>query len=122
MELPVKLGISSPLGTGNQWMSWIHLDDLCAMIIYSFENKLDDVFNAVAPVPVTNRELTKELARTLRRPMFMPNVPSFALKMLFGEMASMILGGNKVSSDKISNAGYEFRFPELKKALKDLYD
>lgn len=121
METPLKMGIGSPIGSGKQWMSWIHIDDLCRMIIYSLENRLDDVFNAVAPNPVTNRELTRAMAKALNKPLFMPNVPSFVLIAVLGEMAAMILGGNRVSSDKIETEEFEFSFPLVDSALKDLY-
>ncbi len=121
METPLKMGIGSPLGSGNQWMSWIHSDDLCQMIIYCIENQLDDVFNAVAPNPVTNRELTKTMAKALGKPLFMPNVPSFVLKAVLGEMAAMILGGNKASSHKIEKKGFKFSFLSIEESLKNLY-
>ncbi len=121
METPIKIGLGSPLGSGNQWMSWIHIDDLCQMIIYALEKQLDDVFNAVAPNPVTNKELTKAIAQVMGKPLFMPNVPSFLLRTVFGEMASMILGGNKVSSEKIEQNGFKFSFASLYHALNNLY-
>ncbi len=121
METPLKMGIGSPLGSGKQWVSWIHIDDLCRMIIYAMENQLNDVFNAVAPNPVTNKELTKAMAQALGRPLFMPNVPSLVLKALFGEMATMILGGNRVSSDKIETDGFEFSFLSIESSLDNLY-
>ncbi|MEQ9426154.1 MAG: TIGR01777 family oxidoreductase [Cyclobacteriaceae bacterium] len=121
MQLPIKLGIGSPIGTGKQWMSWIHIDDLCRMIIHAINNQLNDVYNAVGHSPKTNEELTKELAAALSRPVFMPNVPSFVIKAMFGEMAQMILGGNKVSSKKIEESGFSFNFPELDKAFQQIY-
>jgi len=121
MATPIKLGIGSPLGTGSQWMSWIHIDDLCQMIIYAIENQLNEVYNAVSPHPDSNKYLTRTLAKTLKRPCFLPNVPSFILKLIFGEMAQMILGGNKASSVKIEKHGFEFKFKSLEEALKDIY-
>ncbi|MDA0195518.1 MAG: TIGR01777 family oxidoreductase [Bacteroidetes bacterium] len=121
MATPIKLGIGSPLGIGRQWMSWIHIEDLCRMIVYTIENQLDDVFNAVSPHPDSNKALTKALAKALKRPCFLPNVPSFVLKLIFGEMAQMILGGNRASSQKIEKQGFEFKFRNLEDALKNIY-
>ena len=121
METPLKMGFGSPLGSGKQWMSWIHIEDLCQMIVFALENKLDDVYNAVAPNPATNRELTKAMAKVMKKPLFMANVPSFVIKAVFGEMANMILGGNKVSADKIQTAGFKFSFNQVEEALEDLY-
>lgn len=121
MELPLKMGLGSPLGSGKQWMSWIHVDDLCRMIIYAMEKQLDDTFNAVAPSPVTNEALSRAMAKALGKPFFMPNVPSFVLKAVFGEMAAMILGGNKASSEKIERLGFEFSFSSIEDAMMDLY-
>lgn len=121
MTTPLKLGLGSPLGSGNQWMSWIHIDDLCKMITFSMEQGLDDVYNAVAPNPATNADLTKALAQSLGKPLFMPNVPGFALRLALGEMASLVLGGNNVSSEKISKSRFQFDYPHLDGALKNIF-
>jgi len=121
MAFPIKSGIGSALGSGKQWMSWIHVNDLCQIIIHSIEKQLDGVYNAVSPNPCTNEELTKALAKTLKKPCFLPNVPSSVLKLIFGEMAQMIVGGNKVSSAKIEKENFEFKFRDLDIALEDLY-
>ncbi len=120
MLLPVKWRVGAALGKGNQFMSWIHIDDLCQMIVFSVENKLDGVYNAVAPNPATNLEMTEEMAIQLDRSLYLPNVPSFVLKLFLGEMSSIVLGGNKVSSRKIEKEGYQFKFPLLEKALENL--
>ena len=117
----VRWGVGAPLGSGNQYMSWIHLDDLCRVFIYALENDtMDGVYNAVGPRPVTNRELTRTTARVLRRPVFLPNVPAFALKLALGELSSVVLGGNRVSSQKIEDAGFEHKFNKIEVALADL--
>ena len=118
---PIKMGIGSPLGPGDQWMSWIHIDDLCRMIIHSLENHLDGAYNAVGPNPLTNKALTKAIAKALDKPLFMPNVPAFVLRIVLGEMASMVIGGNRASADKIKETGFEFQFPQLDEALKDIF-
>ncbi len=118
---PVKLGFGAALGRGDQYISWIHIEDLCRMIIKAMEDDtLNDVYNAVSPNPVTNKEFTRLIALTLKKPFFLPNVPGFLLKIILGKMASMVLGGNKVSSEKIENSGFEFQYPELSLALNDL--
>ncbi len=118
---PVKLGAGTALGSGKQWMSWIHIDDLCRMIIYALENeKLNGAYNAVGPHPDTNAELTRAIAQVLQRPLLLPNAPAFALKLLFGELANTILGSLRVSNQKIAETGFTYQFPDLQPALKDL--
>lgn len=118
---PVKLGAGAPLGSGQQYVSWIHLEDLCRMFVYALENdELADVYNAVAPRPVTNEQLTKSAAQTLKKPLFLPNVPGFAIRLAFGEMASIVLGGNRVSSRRMEEAGFDFRYNKIDAALEDL--
>lgn len=118
---PVKYLIGSPLGSGQQFMSWIHIDDLCRMIKFLIENDTHSgVFNAVSNQPETNADFTRIIARTLRKPMLLPNVPAFVLKVAFGELSSIILGGNRVSNQKIRDAGFEFQYPDATSALKDV--
>jgi uncharacterized protein (TIGR01777 family) len=117
----IKMGIGSPLGTGKQYMPWIHIKDICS--IYEFalkKSELNGAFNATSPEHTTNENLTKKIAEVLKKPLFMPNVPSFVLKLIFGELASALLEGSRASSEKIQNAGFEFKFPDLKEALEDL--
>ena len=118
----LKPPVAAPLGTGDQWMSWIHVEDLARMFVFALEKTtLQGVFNAVGPHPATNQQLTKEAAISKRKPYVGIGVPGFALKLVLGEMAAMVLGGNRVSSQKIQKAGFEFEFPVLKNALKDLF-
>jgi len=118
----VKLGIGAPLGTGKQYLPWIHIDDLCNMFIQAIENdKMKGSYNAVAPEHITNKEFTKAVAHTLGRPLWLPNIPSFALKLLLGEMADMLLYGSRVAADKIMNTGFQFKYETLEKALDDIY-
>ena len=117
----VRWGVGAPLGSGEQYMSWIHIDDLCRLFIHALENdSLAGVYNAVGPQPVTNRELTQATARVLHRPLWLPNVPAFALKAALGELSSVVLGGNRVSSQKIEDAGFEHKFNKIEVALADL--
>lgn len=119
---PVRWGVGAALGTGKQWQSWIHLDDLCELFIKSLTDKqMTGTYNAVAPNPVTNHELTKISAQVLNRPFWMPNVPAFALKLVFGEMANVVLGGNFVLNQRIKlETDFDYKFVEVKAALADL--
>lgn len=120
---PIKYFVGSPLGSGQQIVPWIHVDDLCRMFLESIKNNnLNGVYNAVAPKNCTNQELTKSAAKTLKRPLFLPNVPSFLIKILFGEMASLVLEGAEVSADKILKTGFKFQYPKLEDALKNLLE
>jgi uncharacterized protein len=117
MLLPFRLGLGGRLGSGTQWMSWIHLDDLCAMILFALrESTLRGVLNATSPHPVTNAEFTRALAHAAHRPAVLP-VPSFALRLLFGEMAEMLLGSQRAVPEAALRAGFEFRYPEIGAAL-----
>jgi uncharacterized protein len=119
---PVRWGVGAALGTGKQWQSWIHLDDLCELFIKSLtDQKMTGAYNAVAPNPVTNHDLTKISTQVLNRPFWMPNVPEFALKLVFGEMASIVLGGNYVLNQRIKlETDFDYKFVDVRKALEDL--
>ena len=115
------MGMSSAFGSGDQYMSWIHIDDLVSMFIESTENKyFSGAYNAVAPNPVTNKEFLKQLSQTMKKPYFLPNTPKFILKLVLGELASAITGGNNVSAQKIQDAGFEFKYSQLDESLRDL--
>lgn len=118
----MKPPIAAPLGSGDQWMSWIHIEDLAKMFVFALEKTtLQGVFNAVAPNPATNQQLTQAAAKAKGKPYVGIGVPGFALKLVLGEMAAMVLGGNRVTSQKIQKAGFDFEFPDLEPALKDLF-
>lgn len=118
----LKPPVAAPLGSGDQWMSWIHVEDLANLFIFALEKTtLQGVFNGVAPNPATNQRLTQEAARAKGKTYIGLGVPPFALKLVLGEMAAIVLGGNRVSSQKIQKAGFEFEYPELQKALKQIY-
>lgn len=118
---PIKLGIGSPLGSGKQYMPWIHVKDICSVYEFTLKNThVEGAYNSTSPQHVTNEDLTKKIAEVLEKPLFMPNVPSFVLKILFGELADALLEGSRASSKKIEDAGFRFEFPDLKKALEDL--
>lgn len=118
MLLPFRLGVGGRLGTGAQWMSWIALDDLVSLIEFAIEDAaLSGPVNAVAPNPVTNAAFTRELAAALHRPAILP-VPAFALKILFGEMSQVLLGGQRVIPRAALRSGFQFRFADLGHALR----
>jgi uncharacterized protein len=118
---PVKYYAGAPLGTGEQYVSWIHLDDLVAIFLKAIQDEtMRGAYNGVAPNPITNRELTKAIATQLGRPLFLPAVPAFVLKALLGEMATLVLKGNKVSSEKIEQTGLKFQYDKIEKALANL--
>ncbi|PWN71780.1 TIGR01777 family protein [Chryseobacterium phosphatilyticum] len=118
---PIQYGVGSPLGSGKQYMPWIHIEDLCSIYEFALKNSgIHGAYNAVSPQHSTNAELTKEIAQVLKKPLFMPNVPSFILKLIFGELSTAILEGSRASSQKIQQAGFRFKYPELKDALSDL--
>ena len=122
LDVPIKLGVGSPLGKGNEWMPWIHHQDVVDMYLYGLEHEaLKGVYNMVAPNPVTNAQLTQAVAKQLHRPLWLPNVPAFALKLLFGEMSIVVLGSTKASAQKIEQAGFKFKFPQIAGALEDIY-
>jgi uncharacterized protein (TIGR01777 family) len=116
-----QLGLSSPFGNGEQYMSWIHIEDLVEIILTAIKHQdIKGVYNAVAPNPVTNKDFLKELSTVLNKPYFLPPTPKFVLKMILGELSSAITGGNKVSSAKIEQAGFKFQFTKLNEALSNL--
>jgi uncharacterized protein (TIGR01777 family) len=118
---PIKWFAGAPIGSGRQIMSWIHIDDLCRLFIKaSTDETMNGVYNAVAPNPVDNATMTRQMAKILNRPLLLPPVPAFALRFVLGEMSEMVLGGAWVSSEKVERAGFEFSYPEISIALQDV--
>ncbi len=117
---PFRMGLGGNLGSGNQWMSWIHARDLANMYLHAIETEsVEGVYNAVSPNPVTNREFTGTFGRQLQRPTLFP-VPKTVLKMIFGDMAEVLVASQNVSSEKMTGAGFQFEFPDLSSALEDI--
>jgi uncharacterized protein (TIGR01777 family) len=122
LAVPIKLYIGSPLGDGKQWIPWIHWHDVVKLYLYAIMyTKLSGTFNMVAPLPVTNEEMTRTVAKQLHKPLWAPKVPGFILKLLLGEMSTVVLGSTKVSAQKIEENGFKFEYPEIKGALKEIY-
>lgn len=117
---PFSMNLGSGLGNGRQKISWVHINDVSRMIIYCIKHEKNEIFNCVSPNPVSNKEFSKSLAMILRKKKWLPNIPSFLLKIIFGEMSSMITGNLNVSSKKIEQSGFKFHFPQLNEALKNL--
>jgi len=121
MAKPIRLGIGAALGTGKQYLSWIHLDDLCTMFIKAVEDEtLQGAYNAASGDWVTNIELTKRIAKVLKRPLLLPNVPDFIMKIIVGEMAVIVVNGSKISADKIKKMGFKFNHADLSETLRSL--
>lgn len=120
MTKPIKYGFGAALASGKQYVSWIHIDDLVAIFKYVIDNNLEGVYNAVSPYPTTNEELTKAIAKTIHKPLFLPNVPKFMLRLLLGEMHQIVTSSQHVSSRKILDAGFQFQHALLSKSLQNL--
>lgn len=117
----MKTPIISPLGTGIQYLAWIHIDDLCEMYIHSIENtKISNIYNAVAPEHLNNQSFTQKIATSLNKSIWLPKVPGVILKLILGDMSKIITEGSRVSSEKISQTGFKFKYPTLDLSLTDL--
>ncbi|MBD1366917.1 TIGR01777 family protein [Mucilaginibacter sp. ZT4R22] len=122
LAMPIKFGIGSALGTGKQWIPWIHHRDVLDMYMLVLDDeKLTGVYIMAAPNPVTNADLTKAVARQLKRPLWAPKVPALLIKLLFGEMATIVLGSTRISAQKIMDAGFKFQYPDITSALQEIY-
>lgn len=116
---PFKMGVGGPLGSGNQYMSWIHIEDLAAMYIEALKNNsMNGPYNGTAPYPATNKEFSTALGKVLKRPAFAP-APAFAIKLAFGEMSVVLLEGQKVLPKKFKDLNFRYRYPTLEMALKE---
>ncbi len=119
---PVSFFVGAPLGSGKQWMPWIHLTDLVSIFEKAIENSdYSGTFNACTPYPVTNYEFTKILAKKLFRPVWPVNVPEFVLKTMLGEMSTVILNSTRTSPQKLMDMGFRFRYQGLDAALSEIY-
>ncbi len=122
LQKPVNFGVGAYIGNGNQYYSWIHIDDLCGIIIHAIENEeMKGVYNAVAPNATRNRDLVDSIRFALKKPSVGIPSPEFLIKLLMGEMAAVVLDSCKASAQKIIQAGYEFKFKTPSPALHDLY-
>ena len=123
LTLPANFFLGPYFGDGNQWYSWIHIDDICKMFIYAMEKEsLSGIYNGVAPNPERNKKLTQAIGKAMGRFLLMMPAPVFALRLVLGELADTILGSARVSSEKIEQTGFNFNHPTLDKALQDIFD
>lgn len=121
MLFPIKMGIGSAVGSGRQYMPWIHMEDISSIYIKAIEDdQMTGAYNAASPDHKNNKEFMKTIAKVLHKPFWFPKVPGLAMRILFGEMADILLKGSRVSVDKIQKTGFEFKFKDLETALKDL--
>ncbi len=122
MVIPFKFFLGGQIGNGKQWFSWIHRDDMAGIIKYALENEsVSGPVNATAPGPVTNREFSRALGKALHRPSFFA-VPGIVIKLSLGELGGMLLTGQRVLPEKVLNAGYKFKYPEVGEALRAIFE
>ena len=113
MSTPIKWGLGAPFGSGKQWQSWIHLEDLAGIFIHVVTHKLYGVYNAVAPTPITIKALTKKIAKHYNKPNFLPGIPKFVMQLVLGEMHTILYESQKVSNNKIEKTGFQYQFPTV---------
>jgi len=117
---PMRFGAGAAFGSGEQWQSWIHITDLAELFVFALTENLKGIYNGVAPNPVTNAELTRTVARVVKRPLLLPNIPKFTMKLMLGEMHMLLFESQRVSSQRIESDGFVFKFHHLEPALEDL--
>ncbi len=118
---PIKMYVGSPLGTGKQWIPWVHIDDLCKAYLTAIQHhNLSGAINVSAPEHITNKSLTKAIAKKLKRPILLPKVPGFILRLLFGKMAAIVLKGSRVDGSKITQFDFDYKYKTISSALDDL--
>lgn len=119
---PFRLGVGGPIAGGRQYVPWIHIDDVAGALLRCIDDeRVSGPVNVTSPVPVTNAEFSRALGEALHRPALLPT-PAAAIRLLYGEMASIVTGGQRAVPDRLLQLGHEFRFTELKPALRDVLD
>lgn len=122
MMTPIKKGFGAVLGNGNQFVPWIHIDDLCGIYEFALQNsKIEGAYNGVAPEYIEHKYFTYSLAKKLKKKIWLPAIPAFMLKLLLGEMADLVLYGSRISSEKLAKTGFQFNYPSLEKAFKAIF-
>lgn len=120
MIKPIKMYVGSYFGSGEQMQSWIHLTDVVNLYHFVIQNRVEGVINAVAPNAISNKELTKSIARHLKRPLFLPNIPQFMMKLILGEMSILLFNNKKILPSRSLELGFKFEFPTIEQALKNI--
>ncbi len=117
---PIKLGFGSSFGSGKQIQSWIHINDIVNIYCFLLKNNSTGVYNAVAPETISDENLTKLIAKILKKPLFMPNIPRFLMQLILGDMSELLFTNKNISSQKIISEGFEFQFPDIDSALNNI--
>ena len=120
LKIPTWFGLGAAFGNGEQTQSWIHVDDLVTLSLQAAKEQWEGIFNAVSPQPVSQKEFTKILAKAMRRPYFMPSLPQLPIRLVMGEMSTLVFNSQNVSATKVLQKGYKFQYPELFPAIKSL--
>ena len=120
MIKPIKFGLGAAFGTGKQFQSWIHLTDLVEMYLFASQHDLEGIYNAVAPNPLSNKQLTVAIAKQLKKPLFLPNIPEFIMQMILGEMHEILFSSQNVDNKKIIKEGFSFKYTSVEQALDNL--
>jgi len=121
MVKPIKLGFGAIMGTGKQIQSWIHINDLVNLYTFILENNFQGVYNAIAPNIISNKEMTKDIAQALNKPLWLLAIPQFFMKFILGEMSYLLFSSKCISSSKVLHLGFQFEFATFKKAFMQLY-
>lgn len=117
---PISFGMGAAFGDGKQWQSWIHVSDLASLFLHTLSHNLEGTYNGVSPNPITNLELTKAVAKHLKKPLFLPNIPKFMMNLILGKMHILLFESQRVSSKKIESSGFVFKYDTLETALENL--
>ena len=118
--LPIKLGFGSFFGSGNQWQSWIHIQDISNIFCHILKNDLDGIFNGVSPNPITNKDFTIKLAKLLKRPLLFPKIPKWLMSLILGEMHIIIFDSQNIACDRLNKTKFKFKFDNFDEAIADL--
>ncbi len=120
MIKPIKMYVGSGFGTGKQMQSWIHLSDVANLYYFVIQNQIEGILNAVAPNPISNQNLTIAIAKHLKRPLFLPNIPQFVMKLILGEMSILLFNNKKILPKRALELGFKFQFPTTESALQNI--
>ncbi|MBQ4820370.1 TIGR01777 family oxidoreductase [Aquimarina sp. MMG016] len=117
---PIQIGAGAFFGNGKQWQSWIHVEDLAKMFLFAIQEELTGVFNAVAPNPVSNKKMTNIIAETLNKRIILPGIPKFMMRLILGEMHSLLFSSQRVCSKRVGELGFTFKYDNIESAMEDL--